>query len=126
MKRIFCDSNCEPEPSIPWTNSTGFWPKPALALAGCAEISRSAAHASTAVRTRDKYTTPAVYQIPPRGVAVPANVRRMSGAPSVRPRGRPAAATREQVLERAVHHYLRGRRVDVQAIAAELGIGRTT
>jgi AcrR family transcriptional regulator len=50
----------------------------------------------------------------------------MSRAPSVRPRGRPPAATREQVLERAVHHYLRGRRVDVQAIAAELGIGRTT
>lgn len=41
-------------------------------------------------------------------------------------RGRTAAATREQVLERAVHHYLRGRRVDVQALAAELGIGRTT
>jgi AcrR family transcriptional regulator len=26
----------------------------------------------------------------------------------------------------AVYHYLRGRRVDVQAIAAELGLGRTT
>ena len=50
----------------------------------------------------------------------------MSRAPSVRPPGRPAAATREQVLERAVYHYLRGRRVDVQAIAAELGLGRTT
>jgi AcrR family transcriptional regulator len=44
----------------------------------------------------------------------------------VRPPGRPAAATREQVLERAIHHYLRGRRVDVQAIAAELGLARTT
>ena len=40
--------------------------------------------------------------------------------------GRPPAATREQVLETALHHYLRGRRVDVQAIAAELGLGRTT
>jgi len=41
-------------------------------------------------------------------------------------RGRPAAATREDVLAAAMHRYLRGRRVDVQAIAAELGLGRTT
>ena len=41
-------------------------------------------------------------------------------------RGRPAAASRDEVLERALHHYLRGRRVDVQALAAELGVGRTT
>jgi AcrR family transcriptional regulator len=41
-------------------------------------------------------------------------------------RGRPPAASREQVLERALHHYLRGRRIDVQAIAAELGLGRAT
>jgi AcrR family transcriptional regulator len=41
-------------------------------------------------------------------------------------RGRPAAASREDVLQAATHHYLRGRRVDVQAIAAELGVGRTT
>ena len=40
--------------------------------------------------------------------------------------GRPAAASREDVLAAALHHYLRGRRVDVQAIAAELGLGRTT
>jgi AcrR family transcriptional regulator len=45
---------------------------------------------------------------------------------SVRPRGRPAAATREEVLAAAMHRYLRGRRVDVQAIAAELGLGRAT
>jgi AcrR family transcriptional regulator len=57
---------------------------------------------------------------------LPGNVSSMSSAPSVRPPGRPAAATREQVLERAIHHYLRGRRVDVQAIAAELGLARTT
>ena len=40
--------------------------------------------------------------------------------------GRPAAASRDDVLEAALHRYLRGRRVDVQAIAAELGLGRTT
>jgi AcrR family transcriptional regulator len=41
-------------------------------------------------------------------------------------RGRPAAASREEVLASALHRYLRGRRVDVQAIAAELGLGRAT
>ena len=41
-------------------------------------------------------------------------------------RGRPPAASREDVLALAMHHYLRGRRVDVQAIASELGLGRTT
>ena len=41
-------------------------------------------------------------------------------------RGRPAAASREDVLAAALHRYLRGQRVDVQAIAAELGLGRTT
>jgi AcrR family transcriptional regulator len=41
-------------------------------------------------------------------------------------RGRPAAASRDKVLDAAMHRYLRGRRVDVQAIAAELGLGRTT
>src|SRR5919201_1457682 len=40
--------------------------------------------------------------------------------------GRPAAATREQVLDAALHRYLRGRRVDIQAIAGELGLGRAT
>jgi AcrR family transcriptional regulator len=30
------------------------------------------------------------------------------------------------VLDAAMYRYLRGRRVDVQAIAAELGVGRTT
>src|SRR5256885_1556822 len=42
------------------------------------------------------------------------------------PRGRPASATREDVLALAMHRYLRGQRVDVQAIAGELGLGRTT
>ena len=40
--------------------------------------------------------------------------------------GRPAAATREQVLDAALYRYLRGRRVDIQAIAGELGLGRAT
>ena len=50
----------------------------------------------------------------------------MNSAPSARPRGRPAAATREEVLAAAMHRYLRGRRIDVQAIAAELGLARAT
>jgi AcrR family transcriptional regulator len=41
-------------------------------------------------------------------------------------RGRPPAASREDVLAAAMYRYLRGRRVDVQAIANELGLGRTT
>ena len=51
----------------------------------------------------------------------------MAEALSSRPRrGRRAAASREDVLELVMHRYLRGRRIDVQAIAAELGLGRTT
>jgi AcrR family transcriptional regulator len=50
----------------------------------------------------------------------------MARPETVRPRGRPAAATREQVLDAAMHRYLRGQRMDVQAIAAELGLGRAT
>jgi AcrR family transcriptional regulator len=49
-----------------------------------------------------------------------------STATSPRRRGRPAAATREEVLEAALGRYLRGRRVDVQAIAGKLGVGRAT
>jgi AcrR family transcriptional regulator len=41
-------------------------------------------------------------------------------------RGRPAGATREDVLGLAMSRFLRGRRIDVQEIAGELGIGRTT
>ena len=41
-------------------------------------------------------------------------------------RGRPAAATRDEVLRAATRQYLRGERVDVRAIAARLGLGRTT
>ena len=43
-----------------------------------------------------------------------------------RRRGRPPAASREDVLDLALRVYLHGERVDVQAIAAELGLGRTT
>lgn len=51
----------------------------------------------------------------------------MSNVPATAPRrGRPPAASRDEVLVLATHRYLRGRRVDVQAIAAELGLGRTT
>ena len=47
-------------------------------------------------------------------------------ATAARRPGRPAAATREQVLDAALYRYLRGRRVDIQAIAGELGLGRAT
>jgi AcrR family transcriptional regulator len=51
----------------------------------------------------------------------------MTDVPTTIPRrGRPAAASRDDVLALAMHRYLRGRRVDVQAIAAALGLGRTT
>jgi AcrR family transcriptional regulator len=43
-----------------------------------------------------------------------------------RRRGRPPAASREDVLGAALDRYLHGRRIDVQAIAAELRLGRTT
>jgi AcrR family transcriptional regulator len=50
----------------------------------------------------------------------------MTTAAIPRLRGRPPAASREDVLEAALYRYLRGRRVDVQGIAGELGLGRTT
>jgi len=40
--------------------------------------------------------------------------------------GRPAAATREQALERAQRWLMAGQRVDVRALARDLGVGRTT
>jgi AcrR family transcriptional regulator len=40
--------------------------------------------------------------------------------------GRPAAATRAEAFGLARAHYLEGRRVDVQGIARELGLARTT
>ena len=51
----------------------------------------------------------------------------MTGPPTTSARrGRPAAASREDVLAAAMRRYLRGERIDVQAIAATLGLGRTT
>jgi AcrR family transcriptional regulator len=41
-------------------------------------------------------------------------------------RGRPAAAGRGDVLDAAMDRFLGGQRIDVQAIAAELGLGRAT
>jgi AcrR family transcriptional regulator len=46
--------------------------------------------------------------------------------PSARRRGRPPAASREDVVAAAMYRYLRGERIDVQAIASELGLGRAT
>jgi AcrR family transcriptional regulator len=40
--------------------------------------------------------------------------------------GRPAGATREEVLEAAVRSFLAGRRLDVAALAAETGVSRPT
>jgi AcrR family transcriptional regulator len=40
--------------------------------------------------------------------------------------GRPAAATREAALALARRHYMAGERIDVQAIARELGLARAT
>jgi AcrR family transcriptional regulator len=50
----------------------------------------------------------------------------MSQISEVRGRGRPAAASREDVIDAGLYRYLRGKRVDVQAIAGELGLGRAT
>ena len=54
------------------------------------------------------------------------NVPNSPAATRRRRRGRPAAASRDDVLRAAMRHYLSGERVDVQAIAAQLGLGRTT
>ena len=43
-----------------------------------------------------------------------------------RVRGRPAAATRTEVLAAATRRFRAGERIDVRAIAAELGVGRAT
>jgi AcrR family transcriptional regulator len=50
----------------------------------------------------------------------------MSQTSQSKNRGRPAAASRDDVLDAGLYRYLRGQRVDVQAIAAELGLGRAT
>ncbi|MGW4636731.1 QsdR family transcriptional regulator [Nocardia sp. NPDC004415] len=40
--------------------------------------------------------------------------------------GRPAAASRDDVLEATIEVFLSGQRVDVNAVAAQLGLGRTS
>jgi AcrR family transcriptional regulator len=45
---------------------------------------------------------------------------------NTRSRGRPAAASRDDVLAAGLQRFLRGQRVDVLAIAAEIGLGRAT
>ena len=50
----------------------------------------------------------------------------MTSTEAPRTRGRPPAASRDDVLAAAMYRYLRGRRVDVREIASELGLGRTT
>ncbi len=61
--------------------------------------------------------------------AARARLARMQSAsqpvPSGRP-GRPAAATREEALALARARFLAGERIDVQAIARELGLARAT
>lgn len=42
------------------------------------------------------------------------------------PVGRPAGATREQVLETAARWFLEGRRLDIAGLAAETGVSRPT
>jgi AcrR family transcriptional regulator len=45
---------------------------------------------------------------------------------AARRRGRKPAASRDDVLAASLDRYLHGRRIDVRAIAAELGLGRAT
>ena len=49
----------------------------------------------------------------------------MTNASTARP-GRPAAATRDEVLALATERFLAAERVDMQAIARELGLARAT
>jgi AcrR family transcriptional regulator len=46
--------------------------------------------------------------------------------PTAARRGRRPAASRDDVVALALRSFLHGERIDVQAIAAELGLGRTT
>ncbi|WP_240505346.1 QsdR family transcriptional regulator [Nocardia mangyaensis] len=50
----------------------------------------------------------------------------MARTEGTRAPGRPAAASRDDVLDAAIHTFLAGRRVDANAIAAQLGLGRTS
>ena len=50
----------------------------------------------------------------------------MSQEGATRQRGRPAAASREDVIDAGLHRFLRGERIDVRAIATRIGVGRAT
>jgi AcrR family transcriptional regulator len=50
----------------------------------------------------------------------------MASSTSTNRRGRPATASREEVLARARQQFLEGRRVDLTIVARELGLGRAT
>ena len=60
-----------------------------------------------------------MYQLPSRTMSASSTTR-------ARRRGRPPAASREDLLAAALDTYLHGKRIDVQAAAVELGLGRTT
>ena len=49
-----------------------------------------------------------------------------AGALTPRPPGRPASATKEEVLAVATRAFLKGERIDIQAVATELGLSRAT
>lgn len=50
----------------------------------------------------------------------------MARTTGTRAPGRPAAASRDDVLDAAIQAFLAGKRVDANAIAAQLGLGRTS
>ncbi|MFC7422502.1 QsdR family transcriptional regulator [Nocardia tengchongensis] len=50
----------------------------------------------------------------------------MTRAEGTRAPGRPASASREDVLEASIAVFLEGKRLDVNAIAAQLGVGRAS
>ncbi|MFE5284849.1 QsdR family transcriptional regulator [Nocardia sp. NPDC056611] len=50
----------------------------------------------------------------------------MTRSPESRAPGRPASASREDVLSAAIEVFLSGKRLDVNAIAAKLGVGRAS
>ncbi|WP_405484431.1 QsdR family transcriptional regulator [Nocardia sp. NBC_00511] len=50
----------------------------------------------------------------------------MTRAEGTRAPGRPSSASREDVLEAAIAVFLEGKRIDVNAVAAQLGVGRAS
>ena len=48
------------------------------------------------------------------------------GVATAAKRGRPATASRDDVLRAAAEQYLSGRRVDITVVARQLGVGRAT